>query len=69
MNIGCPNCDDAVVEVVGGVSASDASGGSSNGQAESDGGDLGPAFRDPNRLTGTTVDCSNCGDEFEVYFY
>ena len=26
-------------------------------------------FRDANRLKGTTVDCSNCGDEFEVYFY
>jgi transcription elongation factor Elf1 len=34
-----------------------------------DGGDPEPAFRDPNRLTGTTVDCGNCGDEFEVYFY
>jgi len=28
-----------------------------------------PAFRDADRLTGTTVDCANCGDEFEVYFY
>lgn len=32
-----------------------------------DGGD--PTFREEDRLTGTTVDCSNCGDEFEVYFY
>ena len=49
MRIGCPNCDDAAVEVV------------------PDGGD--PTFREDDRLTGTTVDCSNCGDEFEVYFY
>lgn len=28
----------------------------------------GASFRD-DRLTGTTVDCDNCGDEFEVYFY
>ncbi|WP_168216302.1 hypothetical protein [Halorussus halobius] len=28
-----------------------------------------PDFRDADRLTGTTVDCTNCGDEFEVYFY
>ena len=34
-----------------------------------DGGEPDSAFRDPNRLTGTTVDCSNCGDEFDVYFY
>ena len=32
-----------------------------------DGGD--PSFREEDRLTGTTVDCGNCGDEFEVYFY
>ena len=32
-----------------------------------DGGDQ--TFREGDRLTGTTVDCSNCGDEFEVYFY
>jgi len=34
-----------------------------------DGGDSDPAFLDADRLTGTTVDCSSCGDEFEVYFY
>lgn len=34
-----------------------------------DGGDPDAAFSDPDRLTGTTVGCSNCGDEFEVYFY
>lgn len=26
-------------------------------------------FPEANRLKGITVDCSNCGDEFEVYFY
>ncbi|UPV73350.1 hypothetical protein M0R89_12425 [Halorussus limi] len=34
-----------------------------------DGGDSDPQFRDADRLTGTTTDCSSCGDEFEVYFY
>lgn len=34
-----------------------------------DGGDSDPAFRDADRLTGTTADCRNCGDEFEVYYY
>ncbi|UPV99384.1 hypothetical protein M0R88_12715 [Halorussus gelatinilyticus] len=34
-----------------------------------DGGESDPQFRDADRLTGTTVDCSSCGDEFEVYFY
>ena len=34
-----------------------------------DGGEPDPKFRDADRLTGTRVDCSSCGDEFEVYFY
>ena len=34
-----------------------------------DGGDSNSQFLDADRLTGTTVDCSSCGDEFEVYFY
>ena len=38
-------------------------------EVATDGGDPDPTFSDPDRLTGTTVDCSNCGDEFEVYFY
>ena len=33
------------------------------------GGDPDPDFRDADRLTGIRVDCGNCGDEFEVYFY
>jgi len=36
-------------------------------EVRADGGD--PSFREADRLTGTTVDCDNCGDEFEVYFY
>ncbi|WP_167599519.1 hypothetical protein [Halorussus marinus] len=27
------------------------------------------AFGDGQRLKGTSVDCRNCGDEFELYFY
>ncbi|WP_166035536.1 hypothetical protein [Halorussus pelagicus] len=34
-----------------------------------DGRDSDAKFLDADRLTGTTVDCSSCGDEFEVYFY
>lgn len=34
-----------------------------------DGGELDPAFRESDRLSGTTVECSSCGDEFDVYFY
>ncbi|USZ68882.1 hypothetical protein NGM10_03890 [Halorussus salilacus] len=32
-------------------------------------GERDPEFHDAGRLKGTSVDCSNCGDEFEVYFY
>ncbi|WP_162224612.1 hypothetical protein [Halorussus amylolyticus] len=29
----------------------------------------GEQFSGDERLKGTTVDCHNCGDEFELYFY
>lgn len=29
----------------------------------------GEEFTDSSRLKGTAYNCSNCGDEFEVYFY
>ncbi|WP_170977197.1 hypothetical protein [Halorussus salinisoli] len=38
-------------------------------EVATDGGDPDSTFRDADRLTGTTVDCTNCGDEFEVYYY
>ena len=38
-------------------------------EVATDGGEPDPRFRDADRLTGTTVDCSNCGSEFEVYYY
>lgn len=52
-SIGCPNCEQAGVEFAKATPEP-------NADAE---------FRETNRLKGITVDCDNCGDEFEVYFY
>lgn len=51
--IGCPNCEETTVPV-----------GRLARERDPD-----PEFRDADRLKGTSVDCRNCGDEFEVYFY
>ena len=53
--IGCPHCDARNVTLTDDV--------------RTDGGQPASASLDGDRLKGTTVDCGNCGDEFEVYFY